>query len=234
MSGAYFERSSNAFFSRLSSVAEFEFMDGTFLKTEPGAKRRSYSWWNTDDGSVYEGVDEAVNRIERYLMHEGPFDGILGFSQGAAVASIIAARASRRDLAGKDQPKVKNLVNFALLFSGFIARDQELQQRYLLRTPIDLRITTSSKEGGSEEALKKKKSVDEVIEQLSTHPPHLIPIPSLHIIAENDSIVAPLASRALSLCFSQAEVVEHSEDHRLPLDSSVISVCEEFISRHRP
>ena len=40
---------------------------------------------------VYEGLDKSLDAIAEVIREEGPFDGIIGFSQGAALAAIVAA-----------------------------------------------------------------------------------------------------------------------------------------------
>lgn len=37
------------------------------------------------------GFDDSVAVIEKIFLEQGPFDGILGFSQGAAFVSILCA-----------------------------------------------------------------------------------------------------------------------------------------------
>ncbi|OBA21845.1 FSH1-domain-containing protein [Metschnikowia bicuspidata var. bicuspidata NRRL YB-4993] len=47
-------------------------------------------WWlHTSDGE-YEGFDEAMKFVTAYIRQNGPYDGIIGFSQGAAMAAVIA------------------------------------------------------------------------------------------------------------------------------------------------
>ena len=50
--------------------------------------------------------------VERYLQEHGPFDGIVGFSQGAALTSAVIARQQEKAHAAHHR------VRFSLLFSG--------------------------------------------------------------------------------------------------------------------
>ena len=44
------------------------------------------SWWRaSEDGSVYDGVDATLEYVISYMQENGPFDGVLGFSQGFGV-----------------------------------------------------------------------------------------------------------------------------------------------------
>ncbi|KAJ1875093.1 Ovarian cancer-associated protein 2 [Coemansia sp. RSA 486] len=82
---------------------------------EPQEKEgESMAWWNQSDDAekVEKEIMQSVQEIENTLVREGPFHGIMGFSQGAGMAAIMAALAER------------NKVNvgsfgFALFFAGF-------------------------------------------------------------------------------------------------------------------
>ncbi len=54
----------------------------------------AYGWWrrsNTTDPPEYSGLDSGLETIAKVLEAEGPFDGVIGFSQGAALAAMVAA-----------------------------------------------------------------------------------------------------------------------------------------------
>lgn len=50
------------------------------------------------------GFDDSIAAIEKVFLEQGPFDGILGFSQGAAFVSILCAMK-------KKKRKFKNNIN---------------------------------------------------------------------------------------------------------------------------
>jgi pimeloyl-ACP methyl ester carboxylesterase len=84
------------------------------------------SWWNaTDDGRVYRGWDESRAQLAA-LAAEGPF-GVLGFSQGAMVATAIAALAAHGEF---PVPK------FAILVAGRAPRADDLRAR--LEQPLPM------------------------------------------------------------------------------------------------
>uniref|UniRef100_A0A7C9DRD5 Rhodanese domain-containing protein n=1 Tax=Opuntia streptacantha TaxID=393608 RepID=A0A7C9DRD5_OPUST len=58
-----------------------------------------------------EGFDESLSYLKSIFSTRGPFDGILGFSQGAAMVALICAERGKLDL-GLD-------FRFAILCSGF-------------------------------------------------------------------------------------------------------------------
>lgn len=57
------------------------------------------TWWTYPAGersftaSSYEGAEESIDAVEKAIV-EGDFVGLLGFSQGAMLAAIVAARAT--------------------------------------------------------------------------------------------------------------------------------------------
>jgi pimeloyl-ACP methyl ester carboxylesterase len=52
-----------------------------------------FAWWNEQDISV--SARECLDHLDAYIAEEGPFDGILAFSQGATVAGSFLARKMR-------------------------------------------------------------------------------------------------------------------------------------------
>ena len=54
----------------------------------------AYGWWRRkgdDEPYTYEGMEMGLGRIAECLTNDGPFDGVLGFSQGGAAAGMVAA-----------------------------------------------------------------------------------------------------------------------------------------------
>ncbi|XP_018404405.1 PREDICTED: cysteine and histidine-rich domain-containing protein-like [Cyphomyrmex costatus] len=79
-----------------------------------------YGWWfNTEDhvfkatvpSNLCVGFDDSVALIEKVFSEQGPFDGILGFSQGAAFVSILCAMKKKKIL--------RIEFNFVIVISGF-------------------------------------------------------------------------------------------------------------------
>ena len=80
-------------------------------------------WWNaSDDPStmIYTGMEETIRYIDELAANSGPFDGIIGFSQGGTLAGLLAALVSDKS------PSVKHLaatLQFVVIISGFFVRD---------------------------------------------------------------------------------------------------------------
>lgn len=108
--GEIFRAKSGALRKALRHVADLVYIDA------PHANGRHLAWWEAaleGDERKYVGLSDSIAHVHA----QGDFDGILGFSQGAVLASILAATYKYK---------------FAILISGFPARTQldEFQCQY--------------------------------------------------------------------------------------------------------
>ncbi|XP_066057993.1 esterase OVCA2 [Chamaea fasciata] len=79
-------------------------------------------WWFSGPGTFEAGeaaaapagLEESLSAVAAALAEHGPFDGLLGFSQGAALAAMVCALRARGD------PRFP--VAFAVLVAGFASR----------------------------------------------------------------------------------------------------------------
>ncbi|XP_032860012.2 esterase OVCA2 [Tyto alba] len=79
-------------------------------------------WWFSGPGTFEAGeaaaapagLEESLSAVATALVEHGPFDGLLGFSQGAALAAMVCALRARGD------PRFP--VAFAVLVAGFASR----------------------------------------------------------------------------------------------------------------
>ncbi len=70
-------------------------------------------WWiSNEDHSEYHGWEESLAYLEDVFRRLGPFDGVLGFSQGAALTGLLAAL----------QPRGPISMQFVICASGFLSR----------------------------------------------------------------------------------------------------------------
>lgn len=111
-----YRQNADAFKSKIGSFrkyvnkyAEFVFVDAPHVAPplqadgEPDPLQKSW-WFNKDDGTFKGtnksgpavGFDESLKRVEEVWVNDGPFQGILGFSQGACFAGIICGLAHRK------------------------------------------------------------------------------------------------------------------------------------------
>merc|ERR1712159_920343 len=102
--GAAFRAKTGAVRSEVKKLAEFTFVDAPHIVTpeESEARRRQTgreaigsetdpcqetprSWWRfSEDSTQYDPVtfDDSISALHETFKHQGPFDGLLGFSQG--------------------------------------------------------------------------------------------------------------------------------------------------------
>ena len=83
-------------------------------------------WYNaTDDSSVYTGIEESIAHVLHHVKLNGPYEGIIGFSQGSILASLII----------KQQP---SLFKYFVSISGFCARSDKYKTYYSPNEPLDV------------------------------------------------------------------------------------------------
>ena len=74
-----------------------------------------YEWWNYVDGE-YLGCEKSVRYVSDWVAEHGPIDGIIAFSQGSALTSLMLAmsQSGHNLLPG---------LQFVVLLSGFFPRN---------------------------------------------------------------------------------------------------------------
>ncbi|KAL1583912.1 hypothetical protein WHR41_07334 [Cladosporium halotolerans] len=123
----------------------------------------AYGWWRRKgegEPYTYEGMDRGLATIAETMQRDGPFDGVIGFSQGGAAAGMVAAlledgrRAAfeaaqskggmrfpdsfTRD-SGYIEEAVQAPLKFAVSYSGFGASTNAMYQAFyepLIETPM--------------------------------------------------------------------------------------------------
>ncbi|XP_032681807.1 esterase OVCA2 [Odontomachus brunneus] len=98
-------------------------IDFIFIKAPhevPSTDGNGYGWWfntkdhyfkATDPSVLCVGFTDSINLVKKTFLEQGPFDGILGFSQGAAFVSILCAM--------KKQQLLEIDFDFVIIISGF-------------------------------------------------------------------------------------------------------------------
>lgn len=81
------------------------------------ADEGSYAWWKADhESQEFVGIESTLLDMKEILEKQGPFDGIMGFSQGGGFAAMLVSLLERPNkLLDTSHPPVK----FAVIFSGF-------------------------------------------------------------------------------------------------------------------
>lgn len=64
----------------------------------------------------YRGLDESVDKIKKYIEENGPFDGVVGFSQGSVIVSILLMLGYK--------------FKFAVLAGSYVVTDEKYKDMY--------------------------------------------------------------------------------------------------------
>ncbi|KAK9096997.1 hypothetical protein Sjap_022494 [Stephania japonica] len=84
-----------------------------------------YEWFQFDqEFTEYRNLDECFAFIEDYMIKHGPFDGLLGFSQGA----ILSAALPSLQAAGVALTKVPK-IKFLIIISGAMFRSEKVADK---------------------------------------------------------------------------------------------------------
>jgi dihydrofolate reductase len=144
------------------------------------------SWWphNVSTQDHYT-IDQALESIKESINTNGPYDGIVGFSQGAGFAGLLL------NIIHQLAPEKQNPFKFAVLYSGFRVQPEALQHYYTpaMTTP-SLHILGSLDTVVSEErTLKLFDACAEETRTLLRHPGgHFVPNAKPYIKAVTDFI----------------------------------------------
>ncbi|KAF2467198.1 dihydrofolate reductase [Lindgomyces ingoldianus] len=123
----------------------------------------AWAWWRRKgekEPYTYEGIERGLEHIASILKSEGPFDGVVGFSQGGACAAMVASllEPGRRQGFEAVYPKggmrypesfeadtgyveeaIHPPLKFAVSYSGFAARGMDLYKGFYepkIKTPM--------------------------------------------------------------------------------------------------
>jgi predicted esterase len=157
-----------------------------------------FGWWHTPSRGWDRTRDWA---IDLFATQPG-FDGVLGFSQGAALAGLLAGLRENqlREIQVHENQVRENQVrqnagrigfDFAVMFGGF--KNDAPQHAELYR--------------------------------------HTFALPSVHVIGGADRIIPPPESLELANQFQSPVVLEHSGGHIIPRDRAVLDGVAQFLDR---
>uniref|UniRef100_A0A0A9XGB6 Ovarian cancer-associated gene 2 n=2 Tax=Lygus hesperus TaxID=30085 RepID=A0A0A9XGB6_LYGHE len=99
----------------VKNKVEFEFIDGPHIvenRREEDHDGESRAWWLTESHNLGVGLTESIELVKTTLLEKGPFDGILGFSQGAAFLGLLSSFIATKQI---DAPDIK----FVVLVAGY-------------------------------------------------------------------------------------------------------------------
>ncbi|KAJ1781193.1 Family of serine hydrolases 3 [Coemansia sp. RSA 454] len=164
----------------------------------------SRAWWNRS-GNVWSETVQSVRFIHKVMRDAGPFDGIVGFSQGSGMAAILmalmqAAHTQNSDHSDADlQALIKELADcplpkFAMLFAGVYPELPQFDA--LVSGPKECKIN----------------------------------VPTLHMVGKTDAIVPMERGQQLATqAFVDARLLVHEGGHFVPGNAAWRKQYQEFI-----
>jgi predicted esterase len=116
----------------------------------PSLANGDFGWWHAvrdekstskEDAGVgpgaarYEGWSDTCKCVVSLFRREGSFDGVFGFSQGAALAALLVGLRSHDRTTTADKPLA---FDFAIMVGAFLANDPDLAPLYDSQGSYDL------------------------------------------------------------------------------------------------
>lgn len=150
-----------------------------------------------DKDKLFSSVDDALDYLDDLVAEEGPFDGVLGFSEGASLATAYLLRLAHRD-------QLHSTFRFSLLFAsgGF-------DMSYLQQTPRQQGGSASSLRApgmGTSEGWFRK-----------------LDIPTLHVIGDADELREKSSKMVQLWQAGSAIVVDHPDGHVIPKNGTSLA-----------
>ena len=187
-------------------------------------------WWNATEVNgrlEYVGLEQSLASIDAFVDEHGPFDGVLGFSQGATLTGLMVAsgvaegRGPFAARGGADECEgvgvgvgagAATSPTFALMISGMLARTACARDLY----------------SAAAEAVAAGEGARGMGAGAAT--------PSLHIIGDADAVMPPVLSAraAASPFFVDPVTTRHARGHVVPrLTGSTLDDVRAFMERLR-
>ncbi|KAG0031947.1 hypothetical protein BGZ81_000213 [Podila clonocystis] len=196
-----------------------ERQDDSLENLEPEAV--PYGWWTSSpEKPTYKGFDESLIQLREVLEKQGPFDGVMGFSQGASMASLLQVLLERPHLSEIMKDCTHQPFKFAIIVSGFEPRDVEIMKWYTNQYPIlKAKEVTSTDKGERDGEEEKQESL------------YGVQGASMHVIGRNDVIIEPERSEGLlkHYKFKTPTVLYHDGGHYLPSNAASRQAYKTFV-----
>ncbi|KAF9432726.1 Ovarian cancer-associated protein 2 [Entomortierella beljakovae] len=197
---------------------------------DAGPEDESCGWWTSSpEKPQMKGFDESLSSLREVLETQGPFDGIMGFSQGASMASIVQLLLERPYLSptmsGCTHPPVK----FSIIVAGFEPRDEEKIQWYNSKYPVLLPKKSTSASSSDDEDYDMEDQEDK--ENVEPQCLYGVQGASMHVIGKGDVIIEPERAELLLKHYKyQAPVLlYHDGGHYLPSNGPSRQAYKSFV-----
>ena len=160
------------------------------------------TWWHRH-GDEYVGLQQSLDLIQT-IWAEGNYEGIIGFSQGARLAHLVAL------LHSASSPVLFPGLKYCIFASGY--GDVPLPTNYPPTGP------------GWDDALDTSTTLDDLAKLK-------IDVPSLHVMGLADTLIPVESSKALLTSYVDPQVHEHPGGHHVPMQASCIDIYLQFITK---
>lgn len=185
----------------------------------------AYGWWRRKDipqgdGSeepeiIYQGLQIGLARIAQTIKEQGPFDGVIGFSQGACAAGMVSSL-----LDGSPEARLEGFaaVPHGESFpSNFLLGDGSASEPKLVQPPVKFGVIYSGfrAPGNRHQGFYEPR----------------IRTRTMHFLGALDTVVDEGRSRSLIEVCEEAEVVVHPGGHFLPTQKPWLDAVIGFIER---
>ncbi|KAG2163760.1 hypothetical protein JADG_003499 [Aureobasidium aubasidani] len=165
----------------------------------------AYTWWHLNRNGppfYYNGLDVALRRIADTIREEGPFDGVVGFSQGAAAAMMVASllESGRKDVF--DRAETASGMSYP---TAFVSENAAIQP------PLKF-VVAMSGFGGTR------------VPEYQAFYHSKITTPALHILGRADGFIKPAMGQEVIDACANPQVLYHSGGHAVPKADELESV----------
>ena len=172
----------------------------------------SFAWWRRSDDAepiLYVGFENGMARLADTLTSDGPFDGVIGFSQGACAAAMVASLLEGEERRSSFE-KFHDSHKFSIPFPSSFEK--------LDHPPLKFLIPYSGFAAPGERY------------QALYNPP--ITTPACHFVGSLDTVVDESRSKTLiDACGGEekTQVVTHPGGHFLPNSKQYLNAVSDFI-----
>ncbi|KAK4897979.1 hypothetical protein LTR27_004363 [Elasticomyces elasticus] len=184
---------------------EFLYPDGPVALQDDGGDHCRAWFRRLDTVSRYEELDSSLEYLCTYLRKHGPVDGVIGFSQGAAMAMMLTALCE------------------ASINPGRVEALQTQGSPMHLATP----------QGPLKFAIACAGFCGTAAYYSGFYSPKIV-TPSLHVIADLDTMVSAEQTSELMQACSNPQVVNRPAAHYLPRDVRTLNAIGQFIAESIP
>jgi predicted esterase len=169
-------------------------------------------WWDFRRDDVYEGFDESVRHALEYIKKNGPYIGIMGFSQGSSMATILT------NIIHGELARLPYF-RFSVLFSGMAFTE-----------PIDKNGRTQLYDIKDVEDYAAKVQLKPKFATYFT-PPKDLPTKVIIVYGSYDPVLPPLRTQYLGHIYKdRGTQIEFHGGHNVPHDEKTIATIISLVS----